>query len=133
MIPINIYAGTGVGEAASMQGFEMLLYGTPTGTLFDKESQKWVVGSQNFKDALGSMQQIYSNGLAPTPQQALAPTWANTVGQELLPKEQAGHRPRRQLVVEQLARQRCRAVAGVAYHTRETRTCQPRTVKAAAR
>jgi len=85
VIPINVYAGTGVGEAASMQGFEMLLYGTAGGTLFDKESQKWVVGSQNFKDALGFMQQIYSSGLAPTPQQALNPTWANTVGQELLP------------------------------------------------
>ena len=28
VIPLNVYAGTGVGEAASMQGFEMLLYGT---------------------------------------------------------------------------------------------------------
>jgi multiple sugar transport system substrate-binding protein len=85
VIPINVYAGTGVGEAASMQGFEMLLYGTKGGTLFDKASQKWVVGSQNFKDALGFMQQIYSTGLGPTPQQALNPTWANTVSQELLP------------------------------------------------
>ena len=28
VIPLNVYAGKGVGEAASMQGFEMLLYGT---------------------------------------------------------------------------------------------------------
>ena len=84
--PINVYAGTGVGEAASMQGFEMLLYGTAGGTLFDKDSQKWVVGSQNFKDALAFLQQVYSSGLAPTPQQALNPTWGNTVGQELLPQ-----------------------------------------------
>ena len=28
VIPLNIYAGKGLGEAASMQGFEMLLYGT---------------------------------------------------------------------------------------------------------
>jgi multiple sugar transport system substrate-binding protein len=86
VIPLNLYAGTGVGEAASMQGFEMLLYGTPGGTLFDKDSQKWVIGSKGFKDALSFYQQIYSGGLAPTPQQALAPTWANTVGQELLPQ-----------------------------------------------
>ena len=85
VIPINVYAGTGVGEAASMQGFEMLLYGTAGGTLYDKDSQKWVVGSQNFKDALGFLQQIYSSGLAPTPQQALNPTFTNTLGQELLP------------------------------------------------
>ncbi|SDR68256.1 carbohydrate ABC transporter substrate-binding protein, CUT1 family [Friedmanniella luteola] len=86
VIPLNVYAGTGVGEAASMQGFEMLLYGTPNGTLFDADSQKWVVGAQGFKDALTFYQQIYSGGLAPTPQQALAPTWGNTVGQELLPQ-----------------------------------------------
>lgn len=86
VIPLNVYSGTGVGEAASMQGFEMLLYGTPKGTLFDKTSQKWVVGSQNFTDALAFMQQVYSSGLGPTAQQALAPTWGNTVGQELLPK-----------------------------------------------
>jgi multiple sugar transport system substrate-binding protein len=87
VIPLNIYAGTGVGEAASMQGFEMLLYGTPNGTLFDKQSQKWVVGSKGFVDALTVYQQVWSGGLGPTPQQALAPTWANTVGQEMLPKQ----------------------------------------------
>ncbi len=86
VIPVNVYAGTGTGEAASMQGFEMLLYGAPSGTLFDKESQKWVIDSKQFIDALTFLQQIYSTGLAPTPQQALAPTWANTVSQEMLPK-----------------------------------------------
>ena len=59
VIPINVYAGTGVGEAASMQGFEMLLYGTAGGTLYDTESQKWVVGSQNFNDALGFPASVY--------------------------------------------------------------------------
>jgi multiple sugar transport system substrate-binding protein len=44
------------------------------------------VGSQNFVDSLTFLQKIYSTGLAPTPQQALNPTWGNTVGQELLPK-----------------------------------------------
>ncbi len=86
VIPLNIFAGTGVGEAASMQGFEMLLYGVPNGTLFDKNSQKWVVGSKAFVDALTFMQQVYGNGLGPTPQQALAPTWSNTVAQDMLPK-----------------------------------------------
>lgn len=86
VIPLNVYSGTGVGEAASMQGFEMLLYGTPKGTLFDKGSQKWVVGSANFTDALSFMQQVFSSGLGPTPQQALGPTWGNTVSQEMLPQ-----------------------------------------------
>lgn len=88
VIPMNIYAGTGVGEAATMQGFEMLLYGTPNGTLFDKSSQKWVVGSQGFIDSLTFVQTVFNDGLGPKPQQAIAPTWANTVGQSLLPKSQ---------------------------------------------
>jgi multiple sugar transport system substrate-binding protein len=87
VIPLNVYAGTGVGEAASMQGFEMLLYGIPTGTLFDKQSQKWVVDSKAFTDALTAYEQVWNPGLGPTPQQALAPTWANTVAQELLPQQ----------------------------------------------
>lgn len=87
VIPLNVYSGTGVGEAASMQGLEMFLYGTPKGTLFDKASQKWVVGSKGFTDALAFLQQVFSTGLGPTAQQSLAPTWANTVQQELLPKD----------------------------------------------
>jgi multiple sugar transport system substrate-binding protein len=86
VIPVNVYAGTGTGEAASMQGFEMLLYGAPSGTLFEKDSQKWVIDSKPFLDALTFLQQIYGGGLGPSPQQALTPTWANTVSQELLPK-----------------------------------------------
>jgi len=70
-----------------MQGFEMLLYGIPTGTLFDKQSQKWVVDSKAFTDALTAYEQVWSQGLGPTPQQALAPTWTNTVAQELLPQQ----------------------------------------------
>lgn len=85
VIPLNIYSGTGVGEAASMQGFEMLLYGTPNGTLFDKTSQKWVVGSQGITDALTFIKTVFDSGLGPTPQEALAPTWGNTVAQSLLP------------------------------------------------
>ncbi len=86
VIPLNVYSGTGVGEAASMQGFEMLLYGTPNGTLFDKASQKWVVGSKGFTDALSFIQEVFSTNLGPTAQLALGPTWGNTVQQEYLPK-----------------------------------------------
>ncbi len=86
VIPLNVYSGTGVGEAASMQGFEMLLYGTPNGTLFDKSSQKWVVGTKGFTDALSFIQEVFSTGLGPTAQLALGPTWGNTVQQEYLPK-----------------------------------------------
>jgi multiple sugar transport system substrate-binding protein len=85
VIPLNVYAGKGVGEAASMQGFEMLLYGTGD-TLYDSSSKKWVAGSKGFKDALQFLKTVYSEGLGPTAQQALDPNWANTVSQQLLPK-----------------------------------------------
>jgi multiple sugar transport system substrate-binding protein len=85
VIPLNIYAGKGVGEAASMQGFEMLLYGTGD-KLYDDSSKKWVVASKGFKDALQFLKTVYSEGLGPTAQQALDPNWANTVSQELIPQ-----------------------------------------------
>ena len=89
VIPLSIYAGTPLGEAASMQGFEMLLYGTGD-TLYDHASQKWVVGSKGFSDALQFLQTVYSEGLGATPQQVLAPNWNDTVAQELIPKGQVG-------------------------------------------
>lgn len=89
VIPFNIYAGTGVGEACPCQGYEMLLYGTKDGTLFDKASQKWVVGSKQIEDAFGFYQDIFKNNLGPTVQQALTPTWANTLQQQLIPQGKA--------------------------------------------
>lgn len=84
VIPLNIYAGKGLGEATSMQGFEMLLYGTGS-TLYDSQSQKWVVGSKGFTDALSFLQTVYNEKLGPTPQQVLDPNWNNTVAQQLVP------------------------------------------------
>jgi multiple sugar transport system substrate-binding protein len=83
---MNVYAGKGTGEASTMQGFEMLLYGTPGGTLYDADSKKWITGSKGFTDSLNFLKTIYSEGLAATPQQALDPNWGNTVGQELIPQ-----------------------------------------------
>jgi multiple sugar transport system substrate-binding protein len=84
-IPLNVYAGKGVGEAASMQGFEMLFYGTG-GTLYDDKAQKWVVGSPGFTDSLQFIKTVFDEKLGPTPQQALDPNWNNTVSQQLVPK-----------------------------------------------
>lgn len=52
--PINVYTGKPAGEAATMQGFEMLLYGTGdsgTDPLYDKGSKKWITAGQGFKDS----------------------------------------------------------------------------------
>ncbi|WP_037568674.1 extracellular solute-binding protein [Phaeacidiphilus oryzae] len=86
-VPLNIYTGKAGGEASSMQGLEMLLYGTPAGSnsLYDARTKKWVVGSQQFKDALQFVKTVYSQGLGPTPSQALSANFSNTISDDLLP------------------------------------------------
>ena len=75
VIPFNIYSGKGTGEGSTMQGFEMLLYGTKD--QLTTSSGKWVAGSTGFKDSLQFIQDVYQGGLGPTAQQALDPNWAN--------------------------------------------------------
>ncbi|MDQ6773984.1 MAG: extracellular solute-binding protein [Candidatus Dormibacteraeota bacterium] len=83
--PINVYSGKPAGEASTMQGFEMLLYGTPSGTLYDTNSKKWVAPSSGFESALGFVQTVYKEGLALTPQQALDPNIFTVIQQQMLP------------------------------------------------
>lgn len=85
VIPLNIYSGKAQGEAATMQGFEMFLYGTDD-TLYDADSQKWVVGSQGFIDSLEFIGDIYQDGLGPTPQQALDKNVGTSIANEWLPQ-----------------------------------------------
>jgi len=85
VIPFNVYSGKAVGEAASIQGFEMLLYGTGD-TLYDLSARKWVLGSKGFIESLQFVKTVFSEQLGPTPQQALDPNWQYKVGQQLLPK-----------------------------------------------
>ena len=69
VIPLNVYAGKAQGEASTMQGFEMLLYGT--GDQLTDSDGKWVSGSKGFTDALQFVKTVYQDQLGPTPQQAL--------------------------------------------------------------
>lgn len=85
VIPLNVYSGKAAGEAATMQGFEMLLYGTKD-TLYNTETSKWVTGSQGFKDALTFVQNVYQNDLGPTPEEALDTNIFTNVTAEWLPK-----------------------------------------------
>ncbi len=82
--PLNVYSGKGVGEAATMQGLEMLLYGTGD-TLYDDASKKWITSSPGMLDSLGFIKTIFSEGLAPAPQDSLDPNFGNRVSTELLP------------------------------------------------
>ncbi|KQR17440.1 extracellular solute-binding protein [Cellulomonas sp. Leaf334] len=85
VIPLNIYAGKAAGEATTMQGFEMLLYGTED-TLYDTDSSKWVLGSEGFTDSLGFLDTVYGEGLAPSLDIALDAAVGNRVSTELLPQ-----------------------------------------------
>ncbi|MFI5910890.1 extracellular solute-binding protein [Dactylosporangium sp. NPDC051541] len=84
VIPMNVYSGKAAGEGATMQGFEMLLYGTKH-TLYDESSKQWVVASPGFNDSLGFIKTIFSERLAPQPQDALDPNWGTRVSTELMP------------------------------------------------
>lgn len=85
VIPLNVYASKTLGEATSMQGFEMLLYGTGD-ELMDTSSNKWVTGSQGFLDALTFYQTVFGEGLGPDPADALDPAWGSKVSNELIPQ-----------------------------------------------
>jgi len=84
VIPLNVYSGKGAGEGATMQGFEMLLYGTKN-TLYDDASKKWIVASPGFNDSLNFIKTIFDEKLAPEPQDALDPNWGTKVSTELMP------------------------------------------------
>ncbi len=91
VIPMNLYSGIPMDEASTMQGFEMLLYGTKD-TLYNYQTQKWVSTGKGFKDTLDFIKQVYnpSNLLGPTNDIALSTTAGNTVPQQLLPKGKLG-------------------------------------------
>ncbi|MEU9334509.1 extracellular solute-binding protein [Streptomyces sp. NPDC048290] len=91
--PLNVYTGKPMGEAASMQGFEMLLYGTGEpgeDPLYDKDGKKWIAGSQGFKDALAFVETVYQEKLGPDVADALDPNFGTRVRGELLPEGRLG-------------------------------------------
>ncbi|MEU6714844.1 extracellular solute-binding protein [Nonomuraea sp. NPDC046802] len=65
VVPFSMYSAKIHGEASTMQGFEMLLYGTPGGTLYDDTQKKWVAGGKNFTDALTFVNTVYREELGP--------------------------------------------------------------------
>ena len=87
--PFNIYASKAAGEGTSMQGFEMLLYGTPN-QLYDAKSSKWVVGSKGFLDSLDMVKTVFGEKLTPSPQDATDANLSNTITQQWLPQDKIG-------------------------------------------
>lgn len=58
--PIQLNAGTAMGEATTMQGFDMALLGTGNG-MYDFDQQKWIVSSPGILNTLEFYQDIYEN------------------------------------------------------------------------
>ncbi|PVE09787.1 sugar ABC transporter substrate-binding protein [Streptomyces scopuliridis RB72] len=85
VIPLNVYTGKGPGEAAVMQGFEMLLYGTGADPLYDASAKKWVAGGKGFQDALGFVRTVYGEKLGPDVSDALDPNVGTRVATEWFP------------------------------------------------
>jgi multiple sugar transport system substrate-binding protein len=83
--PIEVYSGTPSGEATTMQGFEMLLYGTGE-TLYNHAANKWVSPGAGFASALNFIKTVYGSGLGPDPQQELNPNVGNEVSEQWLPE-----------------------------------------------
>lgn len=82
--PLNIYAGKPDGEGSTMQGFEMLLYGTQD-TLYDSTTKKWTAPSKGFTDSLQFLKDAYGGGLTIPPQQELDPNIPNVVSGQMIP------------------------------------------------
>lgn len=90
-IPFFMFAGTPQGEKASMQGFEMLLYGTGDGTgLYDEDTKKWVLGSQGFIDSLAFLKTVVDEELTASLGQLLDPNISEQIYTSLLPDAKLG-------------------------------------------
>ncbi|WP_231928120.1 extracellular solute-binding protein [Devriesea agamarum] len=83
--PLFLFSGKPQGEKASMQGFEMLLYGTGS-SLYNKETRKWVLGSQGFVDALSFVKTIFQQELTLPLAQNLDPNISETIYTRLIPE-----------------------------------------------
>ncbi|WP_157245183.1 extracellular solute-binding protein [Nonomuraea typhae] len=65
VVPFSMYSTKIHGEATTMQGFEMLLYGTPGGTLYDQAQKKWAAAGKGFTDSLAFVNTLYRENLGP--------------------------------------------------------------------
>ncbi len=88
VIPFSMYSGVPDDEASTMQGYEMLLYGTAMGNnaLYDWKTSKWVISSPGIKHTLEFIQKVFTEGLAEPLQYAFNPQYGSVVSQELLPQ-----------------------------------------------
>lgn len=89
--PLNVYAGTPMEEASTMQGFEMFLDGTKD-PLYNTQTKKWVVSSKGFLATLTMVREVYdpANPLGPPNNVALNPEAYQTVMWRMVPQGKVG-------------------------------------------
>lgn len=89
VIPFNIFASKAQGEGTSMQGFEMLLYGTDD-TLYDFDTKKWNLGTPGFEDSLAFIKTAADEKLLAGLEDMLDTNWPTRVSNELFPAGKVG-------------------------------------------
>lgn len=87
--PFFMFSGKAQGEKASMQGFEMLLYGTDS-RLYDEKTKKWVTGSAGFRDCLEFIRTIFDEELTLPLARNLDPNISETIYTQLIPAGKLG-------------------------------------------
>ncbi|MGH3587352.1 MAG: extracellular solute-binding protein, partial [Pseudonocardia sp.] len=85
VVPVNIYAGKPQGEKTSMQGTQMLLYGTDS-VMYDESTRKWITGSVGLVDTLRFIQTVYAEELGPGIADALDANISETIYTSWLPE-----------------------------------------------
>lgn len=88
VIPFGMGVAKANGESVSMQTFQMLLYGTQD-QLFDSETRKWDVNSQEILDSLNFIDEIYNKKkLGPSLSIAINSNYGSVMFQEKFPKDE---------------------------------------------
>jgi multiple sugar transport system substrate-binding protein len=85
VIPVNVFAGKPQGEKTSMQGVQMLLYGTDS-VMYDEATRKWITGSAGLVDALRFIQTVYAEQLGPGIADALDANVGETIYTRWIPE-----------------------------------------------
>ncbi len=87
--PLNIYVTKASGEASTMRGLLNLISGTPgslAATFMDPADNKWVIGSQGFRDALTFLKEVYDDGYLVSNANLQDPNLANLIAEQMLPE-----------------------------------------------
>ncbi|OZM78671.1 extracellular solute-binding protein [Pseudonocardia sp. MH-G8] len=85
VVPVNIFAGKPQGEKTSMQGVQMLLYGTGS-VMYDEATRKWITGSAGLVESLRFIQTLYAEELGPGIADALDANISETIYTSWLPE-----------------------------------------------